>query len=291
MTAPVPPRLHGIVARDAPFAVVFRRGPSRQTAVLGWNLDTDEVSLGQWLMGRIFVRRCDLSPDGRHLIYFTMHNSRPADLDVCWTAVSRAPYLTALHIYGWDHAWNGGGLWLDNRTYWLNALGPCSDLPSAQLACGLRRSDAPPPEVTPAMGEDPVVYMPRLLRSGWTQIAGRGDGDQWAVFRRAVRKGWEVEKTFHVGLGTGPYGHSYWDTHRLTGPDGSTEIRADWLDIRHSTLLFGRDGALWRQRVHASGPGDPVLVRDLTDMRFERRTAPYEGLRSGEWPAAAMHRR
>jgi hypothetical protein len=49
-------RLYFIVARKAPVAVVFRRGPSRQVELLKWNLESDQIEAGQWLKGRIFER-------------------------------------------------------------------------------------------------------------------------------------------------------------------------------------------------------------------------------------------
>ena len=69
----VPPRLHVLLARDASTAVVIRRGPARHTAVIGWERNSDTFRLGQWLYGRIYERRSDLSPDGKHLIYFAMN--------------------------------------------------------------------------------------------------------------------------------------------------------------------------------------------------------------------------
>lgn len=65
-----PARLHAIIARERRRAVVFRRGPSKKVAVIGWNLNTDEFTIGQWFKGRIYEYRCDLSPDGRYLLYF-----------------------------------------------------------------------------------------------------------------------------------------------------------------------------------------------------------------------------
>ena len=67
---PVPARLHVILAREAPKAVIFRRGPSGQVCTLGWDLETDTFTMGQWLKGRIYEYRSDLSPDGELLVYF-----------------------------------------------------------------------------------------------------------------------------------------------------------------------------------------------------------------------------
>ncbi len=71
-----PARLHAILARRGPNAVVFRRGPSDKVAVIGWDRSNDTFALGQWLRGRIYPLRCDLSPKGEHLIYFAAKYGR-----------------------------------------------------------------------------------------------------------------------------------------------------------------------------------------------------------------------
>ena len=73
----IPPRIHVIFAREAPKAVVFRRGPSDQVCTLGWDLETDTFTMGQWLKGRIYEYRSDLSPDGELMIYFATDFRRP----------------------------------------------------------------------------------------------------------------------------------------------------------------------------------------------------------------------
>ena len=75
-TAKTPARLHAILARRGANAVVFRRGPSDKVAVVGWDRSNDTFTLGQWLRGRIYPLRCDLSPSGKHLIYFAAKYGR-----------------------------------------------------------------------------------------------------------------------------------------------------------------------------------------------------------------------
>jgi hypothetical protein len=77
MDKPVPARLHVLIARESRTAVVLRRGPSNLVCTVGWNLNDDSFRLGQWLKGRIYERRADLSPDGRHMIYFAKRRSGP----------------------------------------------------------------------------------------------------------------------------------------------------------------------------------------------------------------------
>jgi hypothetical protein len=61
----VPCRLFVISARRAPVAAVLRRGPSKWVQLNVWDTSTDSIEHGQWFHGRIYERRCDLSPDGR----------------------------------------------------------------------------------------------------------------------------------------------------------------------------------------------------------------------------------
>ena len=132
MTAP---RLHVLTALASSNAVVLRRGPSDQVASLGWDRQTGAVVLGQWLAGRIYEYRCDMSPDGRHVVYFATQQGRPHG-PVAWTAVSRAPWLRAIHFVPQDSTWGGGGAFTADGAQWTGRIG------DATLADGLRL--APP---------------------------------------------------------------------------------------------------------------------------------------------------
>ena len=70
MSGPVPPRIYCVSAPDAPIIAVFRRGPTNWSHVGRWDVASLSYEPGAWLSGRIFPRRCDLSPDGRFLCYF-----------------------------------------------------------------------------------------------------------------------------------------------------------------------------------------------------------------------------
>jgi hypothetical protein len=102
-------RIYAILAREAPFAVVFRRGPSKQVLTISWNTETHEFRMGQWFKGRIYERRCDLSSSGEKLIYFA---AKYRSTLYTWTAVSRPPFPTALLLWPKGHAWGGGGVFL-----------------------------------------------------------------------------------------------------------------------------------------------------------------------------------
>src|SRR5262245_42678668 len=113
-------RLHVLLARDTSFGLVIRRGPSKTVCTIGWDRKSDKFELGQWMRGRIYERRCDLSPDGRHFSYFAMNGKWSSRNRGSWTAISRVPYLKAIAMFKKGDCWNGGGLFLSKRKYWLN---------------------------------------------------------------------------------------------------------------------------------------------------------------------------
>lgn len=275
---PVPARLHAILARDAPVGVVFRRGPSRAVAVCHWDLRTDRITLGQWLRGRIYALRADLSPDGRHMISFAATYKlspdrwgRP-DTGGSWTAISRAGWLKALVLWGKGDGWNGGGLFLNRRRYWLND-GPFRH---RLLESHSHFKRVPTYAGRPWHGgECPGVYFLRLARDGWETLETT---TYRCAFRRDLPKGWRLHKLFHAQLGP-PQGKGvYWEEHLLESADGQVIAGPDWewADRHGPDLLYAARGCLWRQRIQSAARlGEPRLVHDFNPMVFERRTAPY----------------
>src|SRR5215471_12303415 len=110
-------RLYAILARSVPFGVVFRRGPSKNVLLIGWNTTDDTFQNGQWLKGRIYERRCDLSPEGDMLLYFAASYRKPY---YSWSAISRPPFVTALAIWPKGDGWGGGGHFLSQSQIALN---------------------------------------------------------------------------------------------------------------------------------------------------------------------------
>lgn len=157
-------RIYAILAREAPVAVLFRRGPSDFVQLLKWNLSDDTFEHGQWLNGRIYERRADLSPSGKYVVYFAAKYKGPM---TSWTAVSRPPYLTAIALWEGMGAWGGGGLFDDDTHLQLNhsitrmRLIDTFTLPEEMkvVPCG---EDS-------GSGEDSPIMDMRMVRDGWTQ--------------------------------------------------------------------------------------------------------------------------
>ena len=108
MTGKAPPRIYCIPATEAPVVAVLRRGPSRWSHVGRWDLAAGRYEPGAWLGGRIFPRRSDLSPDGRLLCYFAHKPGATWEQGEAYVALSRLPWLTALHAFGTCGTWTRG---------------------------------------------------------------------------------------------------------------------------------------------------------------------------------------
>jgi hypothetical protein len=320
----VPARLHVILAREAPKAVVFRRGPSGCVCTVGWDLESDTFTMGQWFKGRIYEYRSDLSPDGEHMIYFAADFRRPDTIQAfaeklradefgprpesgeeydkqkqdvrwsreaelerfaaspeascpSWTAISRTPYLKALDLWFNGTAWNGGGLFMDNRKVWLNTPSPGIVVPyPARTGSGLETSRDFPFE-TYFGGECPGVYLHRLARDGWTE---KHQAENSVVYEKRLAFGWALQKLFVNGRPAQGNGYGvYWERHRIINPerrlkiDGSGWRWADY-DAPRNRILYAKNGVLFSLPVTADF-GMPVMLRSFNGMKFEAVKAPY----------------
>jgi hypothetical protein len=61
MTRQFPARLHVLLASKAPIGVVFRRGPASAVCTVGWNRETNQFELGQWLWTDLRTSRRSVS--------------------------------------------------------------------------------------------------------------------------------------------------------------------------------------------------------------------------------------
>ena len=276
MPRTIPCRIHVLLAAASPYAVVIRRGPSRHTAVIGWDRKTDTFTMGQWLYGRIYERRSDLSPDGRHLIYFAMNGRWSSSVKGSWTAISRAPYLKAVSLFAKGDCWHGGGLFQSPTRYWLN--GGCGHETLEEDRRLLRVSDYPWHESYG--GECPGVYYIRLQRDGWTMkhTAPDGQGGEVTLFEKRVNGHWRLRKQAHATLHH-PVGRGvYYDTHALhNARTGETLVKEDWewAEVDRGRLVWGAQGKISAGRLEASGLQGERVLFDCYPLRSSMVAAPY----------------
>lgn len=246
-------------------ALVLRRGPSRQVASLLWNRKTGDVQLGQWLKGRIYEHRSDLSPDGRHMIVFAGTGTK------WWTAISRAPYFRALTYIPQSHTWHGGGAFTRDGSVFFNGFHGPDDLPD-----GLRRAD----QTAFPHGTDGFhmggLYAARIALRGWVDRGGEG---YHMVLEKPLNDRWLLRQTVEQGArDRGLVSTSCALVN--TDTQAASEPSWEWAEPWKRGVQFAQEGALWFASLGKDGLEEPALIHDFSDMEFENRTAPYEGIRA-----------
>jgi hypothetical protein len=277
-------RLYVIQARASSTAVVFRRGPSKHVQLIKWDMENHTFEQGQWFNGRIYERRCDLSPDGRLLVYFAANYKEPF---FSWTAISKPPYLTPLAFWPKGDGWGGGGLFTADNSILLNhreeemSLAKDTKLPDGFTV--------KPFGERPGWGEDQPLFGERLVRDGWTltQSAGYNHNELGAPVWIEMNPPeiWErvhptVEDLTLRTIVTGLHerdGAWYVTNHEVFDRSSNKAIalgKTTWADWGpNGDLLFEMSGSLLRLPLIAGTFGDlsdaaPLI--DFSENRFER---------------------
>jgi hypothetical protein len=241
-----------------------------------WDCVRDEFRLGQWLKGRIYERRSDLSPDGKYLIYFAMNGKWNSETKGAWTAISRAPYLKAITLFAKGDCWHGGGLFTGRTTYWLNdGYGHTVLRNSTEV----RRDPRFCPSA--AFGAECLsVYYPRLQRDGWA-LMERSAVDQWKsydIFEKPLPAGWVLRKIAHAEVDSPAGKGCYWDEHELIHASSKACLKCpdwEWADLEGPRLVWATHGKLCAGRLQEGGLVRETELADFNAMTFEPIEAPY----------------
>jgi len=112
-------RIHLLCARSRPVVLVLRRKPTRVFHLVRWDTRHDTLEPGSWFFGRLYEKRCDVSPDGEWLVYFAASQTRSGTRS--WTGLAHVPWLKAVAFHAGSGTWLGGGFWRNERTLCLTA--------------------------------------------------------------------------------------------------------------------------------------------------------------------------
>jgi hypothetical protein len=263
--------------------------------MIKWNVERDSFEYGQWFKGRVYERRCDLSPEGDMLLYFAASFRKPY---YSWSAVSRPPFFTALALWPKGDCWGGGGHFLSRNHIALNHRDGEMNL-AQDFSIAERMSLTQFGEYS-GRGEDDPIWSTRLQRDGWKLIRSpeRLKDDYgakvlyefdppitWQKPHPLIPETWTLQMEV-LGLmeKNGPW---YLIDHAILGKDG--EIwnigRSDWADWSHEgDLLFAQSGCLfrlpWKDRVFGAIE-ESRQIADFSKLAFEPREAPEHAHR---WP-------
>jgi len=272
--------LYCILARAADVGVIFRRGPSKQILLIGWNLKTHTFEPGQWFKGQIYVRKSDLPPDGTKLVYFAAkhHGDLPT-----WIAVSTPPFLSAHVLWPATGTWAGLSLFESDDILALSTYRADSSLDPADgfaVPRQLRVKPKPWPGYFHRLADHD-----RLVRDGWTVQAGDPE-----YGRKSAMRGQPVVYRRPAPAGSRPVALEMSAkseakiTYALRDESGScVNLMADWADVRGKDVLYSQGGKLLRMRVGTRGEqmecGPAVELGDFSDLKFAPVEAPPRATR------------
>jgi hypothetical protein len=255
----------------------------------------DTFEIGQWLKGRIYERRCDLSPEGDLLMYFAASWRKPYQ---SWSAVSRPPFLTALALWPKGNAWGGGGQFesrnriLLNHQEWETELAENFSVPKWATVTNFGEYSGG--------GEDDPVWSSRLTRDGWvlTRVPGKTKPDWTAkvtwvyepplLWEKAhpVKPGNYILQMSVLGIDEKD-GSWYVAEHSVVSADGTVISlgRSEWADWSpKGDLLYSQGGRLyrlrWKHRVLAPIEATEEIA-DFSELKFQQCEAPGE---ARQWP-------
>jgi hypothetical protein len=163
-------RVHFLVAKEAPVVVVLQRKRAKLFHLVTIDASSNEVQEGSWFKGRIYRKRCDVSFDGRYLVYFAKGHGF-----ITWSGVCRLPWLKTL-VEADGIGWTGGG-YFESATV----------LRTNQWSSQLRNYEGVPFQLVPYEPSHPYsrgggldVIFPRLERDGFRRLGNSSDPEGWS---------------------------------------------------------------------------------------------------------------
>jgi hypothetical protein len=167
----VPPRLYCLVATNASVALVFRRGPSDWFHLSRWRLDDGSVESGAWVRKKLFPSRCDISEDGKLLLYY-MSGAWGHGYQV-FCGVSRVPWLHPLHSWEEPGTWGMGWCFVNHTA--MHVYGEPTQM----------RLDSS----TVTIQRNAVVSLVNERRRGWVEARESptpSESDPWDEMRNVI---------------------------------------------------------------------------------------------------------
>jgi len=265
-------RLHAILAKNAPTAVVFRRGPSKVFVTLGWNLKTDSFFVGQWLKGVIDITASSLSPDGKYLLYEAATYRSGDWRTECYSAISYAPYLRALDFYFHNTIESFGGFFIDNQTAYFPASEEGLRYPENRHLTKLNLLTSTDKWKRTTLGNRFGGYFTHgLLDSGWSEHINADRSISW---RKPLPHGLILEKyPIQRGAIASEQANRIIDSNETSVLGGDSWEWADY-DSPRKRVVFATAGKMFAVPVKAPEIA-PRELFDFNDMKYERKAAPY----------------
>ncbi|MEM6853085.1 MAG: hypothetical protein AAF593_01625 [Planctomycetota bacterium] len=262
-------RIHLLPAMKAPVVAVLRRRPNKVWHVMRWDLRQNHIAYGSWFRGTLYPHRCDVSWDGRWMVYLALGS----DGDKSWNAVCRLPWLKAYADVPNVGTWAGGGFWsaadcLTANTHW-----------HADRALGDRGHGLPfRIERLDSGGETFPILDWRLRRDGWEVGNGPEGVERKIKTRKAYSTlvdgdpGWSIQPTRkHPRLEMFYRGYlerGYTFEFVMTDHPQIVDYRVEWAAwAANGDLVLTREGVIERYSLKNLRAGQPSFRLDLNALR------------------------
>ncbi|HEY9612193.1 hypothetical protein [Allocoleopsis sp.] len=261
MMKQIPARIHLLPAKGSPYVAVIRRKPSKVFRIIRWNTEDDHLEYSSWFYGKLYPKRCDISFDGKWMVYLAMGKKGQS-----WNGVCLLPCLkTCLEGESWG-TYFGGGYWKNEKELLLNGWGKLKGIIPFRLG---------QLNVNAQFGkEDLSVLYPRLERDGWTR-AGDNYGNNVKVKNSKIYMvkcenddGWYWQPTGeHPTLRMhyrGYLQHGYTFEFSLDEYPDLLDATVDWATWDFlGNLVLAQQGKLYKYKLDDFKSKQPSFCKDL----------------------------
>lgn len=170
-------RIHLLAARTAPTIAIIQRKRSKLFHLILVDTKSLGVTQGSWFRGKLYPLRCDLSFDGRFMVYLAMGSSGKT-----WNGICRPPWLTTVVDAENIGTWFGGGYFASPGTLRTNGWVP-GDAASQQAGVPFKVEAFS----SRYGGEDLGVIYERFERDGFTRA-----GLNWGAQRQLASRTYSI---------------------------------------------------------------------------------------------------
>lgn len=212
-----------------------------------WDTATDTLTPGSWFAGELYPLKSDLSPDGKHLVYYARNESKNrleraraewgVDHFWTWTAVCKPPWVKALGLWEGGLPGDGGGVFCDSRTLWLNYY-----VQSLAQVKTLRQPPGLATALYPERGHRPI-WTAAMKRTGWHLLQTPEAGDGYPFASQFLLQKQELELRI-----PGRERQQFTDEYRWHGPNPPDLSGVTWADLdQQGRLVYARAGRIYAQ--------------------------------------------
>jgi len=244
-------RIHLIAARKAPTIAILQRKRSKLFHVIAIDTEALRITEGSWFRGKLYPMRCDVSFDGKFMVYLAMGASGKT-----WNGICQLPWLTTLIDAENTGTWFGGGYFASGRVLRTNGW-QLTDTVSHQATVPFRLEAYK----SRYGGEDLGVVYERFERDGFTRL-----GENWGTERKLNTRKYQIECVGDDGWSCRPSPKHPELSVRFVGylAHGYTFS----FSLKHPDLLEGAQWATWDANANLWVAWPGVVSRfTLKDLR------------------------